>query len=261
MAVAIHEAAPARGTVAARTIVIARWAVVAAEFAAFVAIAWGRTIWAAEAAAGAVTVAEARPFHIAFDEAAFQSTLEVAFEMPARGAIGTTTGTRTIGTTRWRHVLVNVFGEGHELFFVELAVMVLVELVEHLFRFGHFGRPVVMAITSVWPIVPIAVVAAFVAIIAVVPVFAFARPIMARTGIVTVTSLTVAIAHQRAHFFAGSVALVVAQFAIPVFIELFEKLCADFGPGAAFIFFGVVVAQIGSHCRRSQQAKGRDYQT
>jgi hypothetical protein len=71
MAVAIHEAAPARGTVAARTIVIARWAVVAAEFAAFVSIAWGRTIGATEAATGAITLAEARPFHIAFDETAF----------------------------------------------------------------------------------------------------------------------------------------------------------------------------------------------
>jgi hypothetical protein len=100
--------------------------------------------------------------------------------------------------------------------------MVLVELVEHFFRFGHFRRTIVMAIVSVWPIVPVAIVVPFMAILAVVAVFAFARPIMARTGIVTVTSLTVAIAHQRAHFFAGSLALIVAELAVAIFIEFFQ---------------------------------------
>jgi hypothetical protein len=71
VAVTINEVAPTRRAVTARTIVVARWAVVATEFAAFVAIAWGRTIGTAETAAGPITIAVARPFHVAFNETAF----------------------------------------------------------------------------------------------------------------------------------------------------------------------------------------------
>jgi hypothetical protein len=149
-------------------------------------------------------------------------------------------------------VLVNEVGEGHEFLFVELAIMVLVELIKHLFRLRHFRRTVVVAIRA---IVSITIMVAFVA------VFAFARAIMPRTGIVTVTSLTVTIAHQRAHFFAGSLALIVAEFAVAVFIEFFQQLFADFGPGAALVFFGVVIGRIGGHCRHGQQAHSRKNKT
>ena len=154
-AIAFHGAAPTRWAITVATRTIAGRAVVATHFMIVVtiAIAW-RAIRTSEAAAGAIAIAEpwwAIGADIAFDEAAFQPAFEVAFKVTARRTIGTgaTIGGEA-GAFRWRrHVLVDVFRKGHELFFAQFAVAIFVELREHLLRLRHFRRASVMAIGTV----------------------------------------------------------------------------------------------------------------
>jgi hypothetical protein len=141
--------------------------------------------------------------------------------MPAGHAFGTwTTFASETWTTgwQWRHVFVHEVGEGHELFFAQLAVAILIEFGEQFFGLRHFRRAIVATIGTVAVVVAIRTLAIVMTVwmmtIAVMPaviiaIFLFLMTRMLIT-IAIVTSLTMASLHELTHFLAGFLAFVVA---------------------------------------------------
>ncbi len=202
--------------------------------------------------------------------------------MPAAHTIGiwTTFGCDARATgRRWRHVLVDVFGEGHELFFAQLAVAVLIELGKHFFGLRHFGRTIVVAIwaaavvMTVWAVtismmtismmtismMTVTIMAISIMSAAIFAVFFVPRSL---TAFAIVTSLTMASLHELTHFLAGFLAFIVAEFAVAVFVKLFDDLFANFGAGCAVVaFLGIAAVGICSHDSHGQQTGSREDKT
>lgn len=274
---ATELAAACTRAVAWRTV----WAAKAATFATFAVARWRWAIWAAratEASAtffavtgpGTISIAEARAFTIA------RRTGAIAIAHP-RSLIGTTLSehvilrstaaksatfprrsrwTTTVGKGRMWPVFVDELGKRFEFFFAELIVVVLIELREEFFRLGHHRRrttattrttpslaatrfgaaPLGTATTAFWS-------AAFGRATPTFPRAAFAAAI-------TITTAAADLAHLVTRFFA----LVVAEFAVAVFVELFQYFLAHFSAVATIAFFAFLVAgfSAGRHRQHSQ---------
>jgi hypothetical protein len=242
VAVTFEEAAPTGRAIAITAETIARRSGMSAGFTPFVIVAIaiaGWTIGATEAAARAIAIAKSRTIgtHIAFDKAAFEPSFEVTLKMAARRAIGARATIGGHARTSWRrrwHVFVDEVGQGHELFFAQLAVAVFIELREQLFGLGHFGRAIVMAVWTV----TISIVSVAIMAISITPIFMPA----VLTAFAIVTSLTMAFAHELAHFLTGFLAFVVAELAVAIFIELFDDFLPHFAAGGTVVAFLGVAA-------------------
>jgi hypothetical protein len=136
-------------------------------------------------------------------------------------------------------VLVNEIGERHEFVFAEFPVAVLIELGEQFFRLRHLWR------RTAWPRAAIGATACFAAAAFTGPRFAFAALAFAAFFVTL----------QPAHFFAGFRALIVAELAVLVGVELFEHLLTHLGAAFAIAFFGVFVGRVGERCHRHETCR------
>lgn len=192
-----------------------------------------RAIGTAEAATRAFT-AESRPRRT-IEDSAFNTALKSA---------ATWRRARRTGWRRWRHVLVHEVGQRLEFVFAQLVVFVLIELSKQFFWLRQFRRASGAAFRT--------------AAIGTTLTFRSAAAIAAPT----LWTAATAIATQLAHFFAGLLALFVAQLAIAVFVKFLDYLLAPFDawPVVGLLCFLVLVAVFGPR-RHCQQAHGQEDNT
>jgi hypothetical protein len=138
-------------------------------------------------------------------------------------------------------VVVYELGERFEFFFGKFAVVILIELVEHLFRLGHARRAAGTRL-AFW-----AASAGF-----------SAHRLHSLTRFIEVGTHALAGASAKvSHFFAGFGALVIVEFAITIFVELFDDSFAQDGV-VALAFFLIAFLCEGAG---RQQADGQKCKT
>jgi hypothetical protein len=255
VAVTLEESTPTRWAITIRTGASSGRAGVPAKLRSVVIIAIAitrRAIVTAEVTSRSITITQARRralgTDVAFNKAAFEPAFEVTFKMTVRRSIGTgatIAGKMRTAWRRGRHVFVDEVGERHELFFAQLAVAVFIEFREQLFGLGHFGRAIMLTVRtmSVWAM------RVWIGSIGMMPLASTSVVVPAAlAALAIVTSLTMAFTHQFAHFLAGFLTLVVAQFSVAVFIELFDDFFPHLGGGGAVVaFLGVAAIGICGH--------------
>jgi hypothetical protein len=181
-----------------KTLAIARWS--------------GRTVGTAEAAPRTFAVARSWAL-FRTDDLAEDATFKASTAWWPRRTLAS-------WSRRHRHVLVHEFGELFEFVFAQLAVVVFIKLVEHLFRPGHFRRTIGATLRTSLGTAPRSGVA--------IATFS-ATTLFSATALFGTTffmspgfTITVALAVQLAHSLASCFALRVVELAIAVFVELFE---------------------------------------
>lgn len=191
---------------------------------------WGRTIGSKEP--------RAPPFTPESWTRAFWTVEDPTFNAALEPASARRWAWRT--RRRWRHVFVHEISQRLEFVFAQLVVFVLIKLGKQLFRLRQFGGTIWSAFRAT--------------AIGTTTTFRSARPI-ASAAFRTTWAAATAIAAQLAHFFAGLLALFVAELAIAIFVELFDHLLAPFGARAVIGLLCVFIVVVGPR-RQRQQAYG-----
>lgn len=183
--------------------------------------------------------------------------------------------TAAVGKARTRPVFVNELGECFEFFFAQLIVVVLIELREHLFGFRHHWMRTTgatrtaptFAITGFWSAPLGSTATSFrtptfwagtswtTAARFRSATFGWTTPAFAGPAIATFTAVTTEFSHFVARFFA----LVVAELAVAVFVELFQYFLAHFSAVATVAFFAFLVARFSTGRNRQQSQREKDH--